>query len=249
MNDLLSLLILFGVGTIAGFINVNAGGGSTLTLPALIFLGLDASVANGTNRIAILFQNASAVISFKKESYQHFPTSIKLSLFTLPGAVIGALLSVRISDELFETILGIIMIGIIITMLIPAKRKKFLDNPEGEQNWKTYLAMVGIGFYGGFIQVGVGFILMAVLHHLMKLNLIFVNMHKVFIVFIYSIPAIVIFALSNNIEWIPGLGLACGTSFGAWWGAKLSVKKGEKLIKVVLSVAVFIMSLKLLGVF
>jgi uncharacterized membrane protein YfcA len=249
MTDFYSFLILFIVGSIAGFINVNAGGGSTLTLPALIFLGLDASVANGTNRIAILFQNVSAVLSFKKEKYQHFKSSIKLAAFTLPGAIIGAAISTRVSDELFETILGIIMIGIIITMIVPNKRKEFLNNPEGDQNWKTYLAMVGIGFYGGFIQVGVGFLLMAALHHLMKLNLVFVNMHKVFVVFIYSIPAIIIFALSNNIEWMYGIGLACGTSFGAWWGAKLSVKKGEKLIKIVLSTAVFIMALKLLGVF
>ncbi len=249
MNDLISSLILFAVGAVAGFINVNAGGGSTLTLPVLIFLGLDASVANGTNRIAILFQNISAIYSFQKENYRHFRSSIKLGLFTLPGAIAGAFISVRISNELFETILGIIMIGIIITMIVPTKRKTFADNPEGERNLATYIALFAIGFYGGFIQVGVGFILMAALHHLVKLNLVYVNMHKVFIVFLYSIPAIVIFALTNNINWLMGLGLACGTSFGGWWGAKLSVKKGEKLIKVVLSGAVFIMALKLLGMF
>ena len=249
MNDILNILLLFVVGSAAGFINVNAGGGSTLTLPALIFMGLDATVANGTNRIAIMFQTASAVYSFKREKYQHFNISLKLALFTLPGAIAGALLSVRISDQLFETILGIVMIGIIITMIFPNKKKEYLDNPEGKQSWLVYTAMFGIGFYGGFIQVGVGFILMAALNHLMKLNLVFVNMHKVFIVLIYTLPAIIIFALTDNVNWKYGIILSIGTSFGAWWGAKMSVKKGDKLIRLVLIVAVFIMSLKLLGVF
>ncbi|MBN1301454.1 MAG: sulfite exporter TauE/SafE family protein [Melioribacteraceae bacterium] len=229
--------------------NVNAGGGSTLTLPVLIFLGLDAATANGTNRVAIFLQTASAVYSFKKENYQQFPVSIKLSLLTLPGAVIGAILSVRISDELFETILGIIMIVIIITMLVPNKKNIYKDGETGERSWLVYLSMLGIGFYGGFIQVGVGFILMAALHYLMKLNLVYVNMHKVFIVLIYTFPALLVFIFTDNVNWIYGICLAAGTAFGGWWGAKLSVRKGEKLIKAVLIVAVLVMSFKLWGVF
>jgi len=123
MPDLLSITILTCVGVIAGFINVNAGGGSTLTLPALIFLGLDTSVANGTNRIAILLQNVSAVQSFKQENFFDLKTSLKLSFFTLLGSVAGALLAVKLEDELFQSILGIIMIGIVISMILPKKKQ------------------------------------------------------------------------------------------------------------------------------
>jgi len=80
LPDLSGILILFAVGTVAAFINVNAGGGSSLTLPALIFLGLDPTVANGTNRVAILFQNVSAVYSFKKEKYYDLKNSLILNL-------------------------------------------------------------------------------------------------------------------------------------------------------------------------
>ena len=107
---------------IAAFINVNAGGGSSLTLPVLIFLGLDPSVANGTNRVAILFQNVSAVYAFKKEKFYELKNSLILSALTLPGAIIGAVTAVSISDDLFEKILGVIMIFIIITMLLPKKK-------------------------------------------------------------------------------------------------------------------------------
>ena len=244
----LSILILFGVGLIAGFMNVTAGGGSTLTLPSLIFLGLDSATANGTNRIAILLQNISAVYSFKQENYKQFDISLKLSLLTLPGSILGALLAIKIGDELFQKILAVIMIGIIITMIIPTK-KNVEENKKNNISWQTYTAMIFVGFYGGFIQVGVGFILMAALKYLMKLNLVYINMHKVFIVLVYTLPALLIFIISKNINWVLGLGLAAGNIIGGWWGAKLSVKKGEKFIRMFLMAAIFVIALKLFGVF
>lgn len=249
MPDYLALLILFGVGLIAGFINVNAGGGSTITLPTLIFLGLDSALANGTNRAAIIIQNITAVYSFKKEKYQQFDISMKLSLLTLPGAIIGALLAVNLSDAVFQKILGIVMIGIILSMIIPQKKINYSDHNNVKIPPSAYIAMFGIGFYGGFIQVGVGFILMAALQRLMKLNLVYVNMHKVFIVLIYTIPALLIFILTNNVNWGFGLALAAGNAIGGWWAVKFAVKKGEKLIKIILVAAVLIMAAKLLGAF
>lgn len=249
MAEYFQLSLLFFFGVLAGFINVNAGGGSTLTLPILIFMGLDGAVANGTNRIAILFQNLSAVFSFKNQNHSQFKLSFKLALFTLPGAIIGAYFATNISNQMFEKILAIIMIGVIITMILPKKSITAVTNLSGKQNFYVYLAMFGVGFYGGFIQVGVGFLLMASLHYLMKQSLVYVNMHKVFIVLIYTIPALLIFIYSNNVDWGYGLILACGNIIGAWWGAKFSIKGGEKFIKIVLIIAVTLMSLKLFGLF
>lgn len=243
------IIILFVVGSLAGFINVMAGGGSSLTLPVLIFLGLDPTTANGTNRVAIIIQNVSAVYSFKREDYYEFNESIKLSLFALPGSVIGAIVAVNIDDELFKSILAVIMILVVITMIIPRKKIETGSIIHKGRRWLLYLAMVGVGFYGGFIQVGVGFILMASLHYLSKLNLVYVNMHKVFIVLIYTTPALLVFVLSGNINWFLGLSLACGNAFGGWWAAKASVKKGEKAVRIVLVVAILIMAMKLLKLF
>jgi uncharacterized membrane protein YfcA len=156
---------------------------------------------------------------------------------------------VRISGELFEKILAIVMIGIIISMIVPKKKNNTDNDAEQKTSWAVYLAMFGIGFYGGFIQVGVGFLLMAALQYLMRINLVLVNMHKVFIVLIYTFPALIIFIVTDNVNWALGLALAAGNAFGAWWSAKLAVKKGEKLIKGILIAAIFIMSLKLLEVF
>ena len=248
MPDITGIAILFAVGAIAAFINVNAGGGSSLTLPALIFLGLDPTVANGTNRVAILFQNVSAVYSFKQEKYYDLKNSLILSALTLPGAIAGAILAVKIDDDLFQKILAVVMILIIISMLLPKKKTKDINN-NFAIDWKITIAMIVVGFYGAFIQVGVGFLFMAAFQYLMKLDLIRVNMHKVFVVFVFTIPALIVFILGDKINWYYGFTLAAGNTFGAWWGAKLSVKKGEKLIKFVLIIAIFIMSLKLLNIF
>ena len=225
-----------------------AGGGSALTLPVLIFLGLDSALANGTNRIAIVVQNLAAVSSFKKEKYSQFGTSIKLSLLTLPGSIIGAVAAVKMSNELFQKVLAFIMIGIIISMMLPKSKTVYSGEANKRISFWTHLSMFFIGFYGGFIQVGVGFLLMAALHYLMKLNLVYVNMHKVFIVFIFTVPALIVFIATGNINWNLGLSLAAGNGLGAWWAAKISVKKGEGVIKIVLFVAVFIMALKLLNI-
>jgi len=248
LNELNSALLLFSVGVISGVINVMAGGGSALTLPVLIFLGLDSALANGTNRIAIVVQNLAAVSSFKKEKYSRFGTSIKLSLLTLPGSIIGALAAVKMSNELFQKVLAFIMIGIIISMMLPKSKTVYSGEANKRISFWTHLSMFFIGFYGGFIQVGVGFLLMAALHYLMKLNLVYVNMHKVFIVFIFTVPALIVFIATGNINWNLGLSLAAGNGLGAWWAAKISVKKGEGVIKIVLFVAVFIMALKLLNI-
>ena len=248
MSEILIVFGLFFVGTIAGAINVMAGGGSSLTLPALIFLGLDPSVANGTNRVAILAQNISAAWSFKNEKVLKLKTSIKYGLYTLPGVLIGAITAVRISDELFQKILGILLILIIFTFFVKPSTFKSIAE-ENENSWLIYPALVLIGFYGGFIQVGVGFLIMAAFYHILNLSLVKVNVHKIIIVLIYTIPAILIFFLSGNINWFLGICLAAGNSVGGWFGASLSIKGGEKYIRYALAIAVIIMALKLLGVF
>ncbi len=249
--DILQTLFLFGIGCVAGMINVTAGGGSSLTLPALIFMGLDSALANGTNRIAIFIQNISAITSFRQENLHHFKTSFKFALWTLPGAIIGAFAAVQINDFLFKKILGFVLIFVVLSMLFsPAGSHSHLIRDEGNpRKWMVYPALFGIGFYGGFIQAGVGFLLMAALFYLLRLDLLLVNVHKVFIVLIYTAPALAIFIYSGNVDWLLGLSLAAGNAFGAWWAAKLSAKKGVKFIRGFLFVAVLIMAGKLLGIY
>ncbi|MFZ5515172.1 MAG: sulfite exporter TauE/SafE family protein [Candidatus Zhuqueibacterota bacterium] len=250
MPQFFYIFLLFGVGAIAGFLNVMAGGGSTLTLPMLIFMGLDSAMANGTNRIAVFIQNVAAILSFKQEKVFQFRLSLKLAIWTLPGAILGALLAVNISNELFQKLLAIVMVGIMVTIIFPPRQKTNVSAEHlTDHPWLLYPALFGIGFYGGFLQVGVGFIIMAALVHILKLGLVHVNMHKVFIVFFFTLPALFIFMATHNIHWMYGIVLSAGNALGAWWAAKVSVKKGEGVVRGALLIAIFISVLKLLNVF
>ncbi len=250
MTEELKLLFLFFIGTFSGIINVNAGGGSSITLPALIFIGLESSIANGTNRIGILIQNLFAVSSFRNQNIHQFRESFSLAIFTLPGAIIGAILSIKINNQWFQRILAIVMIGIVLTILFTHSSNKFKQIlSKKKKSWLIYPMMLGIGFYGGFIQIGVGFLLMASLFHLLKLDLIRVNMHKVFIICLYTLPALTVFIVTDNIHWQSGCALASGMALGGWIGARIVIKGGDKVIRIILAVAILLMSLKLLGFF
>jgi len=239
--------LLFGVGIISGFLNVMAGGGSTITLPVLIFLGLDGTLANGTNRVAILIQNVSSVLAFHRSEPYPLRTTIVFAAWTLPGAIAGAIYATRISDSLFQTILGVIILGVVVTLLIP--RNTLLSGVRRHVAAKSpwiYPALLGIGFYGGFIQVGVGFLFMAALYHLLRLDLVNVNRYKVFIVLVYTVPALAIFMWSGNVDWILGWILAAGSALGGWLAVKTSIRGGEKVIKIALIAALLIIGGKLL---
>ncbi len=250
MTELPKLLLLFCVGAIAGFINVGGGGGSILTLPALILLGMSGATANGTNRLGVFVQNFFAVSSFRRQNVHAFKKSFVLSLFALPGAVVGAFLSVELEDIWFQRILAIVMIGVVISMVVGRSNGLQAENDTGHRRtWLVYPALLGVGFYGGFIQVGVGLLVMAALYHLTDMTLLHVNMHKVFIILVYTVPVFAVFLWTDNVDWGYGAVMAAGTALGAWWGARAAVKGGEKAIRYVLVVAVFVMSLKLLGLF
>lgn len=248
MDLVYQTILLFLVGAAAGFLNVMAGGGSALTLPALIFLGLDSAMANGTNRIAILAQSIGAVLSFRKEKYKDYGLGIKMALITIPGSIIGALFALQISDKLFQILLGIINIFIIIMIFFPPKKVKHSEATQ-KITWQLALALFFIGIYGGFIQVAAGFLIMATLQRFLKVDLIWVNMYKVFIALFFTIPPFIIFLINGKMDFVLGLSLAIGNFYGAWQAAKISVKKGEKVIKYFLIIAIIIISLKLFGIY
>ncbi|MHC4269989.1 MAG: sulfite exporter TauE/SafE family protein [Planctomycetota bacterium] len=256
--------VVFTVGVIAGFINTLAGGGSLLTLPILIFMGLPTAIANGTNRLAIMVQCLFAVAGFKRKGVSNFKLSLLLSAPALLGAIIGAQIAVDMSDIMFKRALAIIMLFVLgITLwnplqkLIPAKQP-YINLEDGSENRSlirsrrnqfiiSMIVFFFIGFYGGFIQVGVGFIIIAALTMITGFNLVVTNSHKVFIAGIYTIFALIVFALNGKVCWTMGLCLAAGMGLGGWIGSHWAVSKGEQWIRLVLSISVIVMVIKLFG--
>lgn len=241
------LPLLFAVGLVAGILNVLAGGGSLLTLPLLIFMGLPSAVANGTNRIAIFCQNIFAIQGFRKRGV--FP--LQLALLCTPPALLGswygASLAISLNDQVFKRVLALIMIGVLIfTTVDPMKRFRREDVTFGL--WRKTLIIISffvVGIYGGFVQAGVGFIVItALLIH--GLDLVRINAVKVFVIFAYTFIALGVFMYHGQINYLLGFALAAGNSIGGMIGPKLAVDKGHDWIKKVVSLTVLVFALKLL---
>lgn len=245
------ILALIGTGLVAGFINTNAGGGSMLTLPLLMFLGLPANVANGTNRIAILLQNVIGVRTFKQKKVLDFSVDYKLAIPAIIGSIIGALFAVEVDEALLEKIIAGLMIGMF--LLVVLKPDAWVKERAGAINAKPtilqYIIFFFIGLYGGFIQMGVGFLLLAGLvlgcgHDLVKANAV-----KVFIVLIYTIFSLGIFFYHKQVDIVAGLILAAGNMGGAWLGVHFQIKGGAKYVRYVLIAMLVVVILNLFGVF
>jgi len=241
------LPLLFVVGIVAGILNILAGGGSLLTLPLLIFMGLPSAVANGTNRIAIFCQNIFAIRGFSKRGVMPLQLALLCTPPALLGSWIGANLAIDLDDQVFKRVLALIMIGVLIfTAIDPMKRFRQEDIQFGL--WRKVLLVVsffGVGIYGGFVQAGVGFLVItALLIH--GLDLVRINAIKVFVIFAYTFIALGVFIYHGQVDYSLGFALAAGTSIGGMIGPKLAVDKGHDWIKKVVSITVLVFALKLL---
>ncbi|MEP5765292.1 MAG: sulfite exporter TauE/SafE family protein [Halieaceae bacterium] len=246
--EIWQLGLLSVIGVVAGFLNVMAGGGSLLTVPVMVFMGVPGPVANGSNRIAILAQNITAVTTFFRRGFSEFKLSLSLAACALPGAVIGAMIGARLEGVWFNRTLAIIMLGVMLIMALDKGKdpNKVQTEPSRKQLMWGHILMVGVGFYGGFIQLGVGFIIMPVLHRVMGFDLVRTNMHKVFIVMTYTLAALLVFASQVEILWIVGAALAVGNSIGGWIATNMQIKQGEGIINLVLNVVLVGFIIKLL---
>jgi len=245
--ELTDALIVIVAGIAAGFLNVVAGGGSLITLPLLIFMGLPSAVANATNRIAIVGQNIFAVAGFKSKGVSTYPYSLYLGISALLGAIVGARIAVDMDDRLFNRILSIIMVLVAISIVVrPLKGQK---NEEERMDKKHQivgiLSFFGVGIYGGFIQAGVGFIMIALLTSINRLSLVKTNSAKVFVALTYTLSALAVFIIEGVLNWAFGLTLAIGTAIGGWIGSRWSVAKGDVWIRRVLIVTIIGLSIKL----
>lgn len=241
----LILLTLTGIAT--GFLNVMAGGGSLLSVPVMIFLGVPGTVANGTNRIALLPQNITAVLAFYRKGFANFKLSVSLAVCTIPGALAGAYLATRLPNDQFNQLLALVMIFVLIIMALP--QTAFLEKNTRPSNIRMitgHALMLLIGFWGGFIHIGVGFLLMPVLNRVMQFDLITTNSHKVFIVLCYTCVALLLFANQLELVWQYGIALGVGTTTGAWLAANLQINKGVGPIKLTLNLVVIAFIIKLL---
>ncbi len=242
---ILNSIFLFLAGLFSGVINVVSGGGSFITLPVLGLYGLSPSVANGTNRIAILLQNISAVGSFAKEKVIDFKRVLFLAIPTVLGAVVGTSIVLKLPDEVVKKSLGVIFLFMALFMFYSPKvwdeGKKATGKPI-----LSFIIFFLIGVYGGYIQAGVGFFLIYALTLVEGFDIVRTNALKVFLVLLFTVVSLLIFSFGNKIEIVPGLILGTGSFFGGYIGSKLATKLSKKYIRYVVIIMMIVSAISYL---
>ena len=237
-----AVLLVVG-GTAAGIINTMAGGGSALTVPLLVLAGVPGNQANGSNRLGILTSNAAAVASFRRSGVVVGREVTKILVPTVLGSLIGSFLITRVADETFETIFGILLIPIIILTIF--KPKPSVDT----EPWPvavTTVVFLCIGMYGGAFQAGVGLVLLAALTRA-GFDLVTANGVKVLINFVVTCFAFPVFIVRGDVVWLPAIVLAAGFTAGGWFGAKIAVRGGERVVRVFMIGAALYLAGRLIG--
>lgn len=239
--------ILFSVGVAVAFVNSVSGGGSTLSLPVLIFLGLPAATANGTNRLGILLGSLSSLFAFRSRGIFLPRLALKVGWPAAIGSLAGSLIAVRVSDRVFNPILaGIILVVAVMTIKGHKANPSLGHEPALRGDMTAFAAYFGIGFYGGFIQAGSGLIMMYAFSRLSNLDLFQVNALKVANTVIFIAISLATFAAAGRIDWPMAAALAAGNLAGGWIGAHWQIRSGEAWVNRFLLWTALAMSAKLL---
>ncbi|MCP4007310.1 MAG: sulfite exporter TauE/SafE family protein [bacterium] len=240
-------MLLIAGGLVAGFINTLAGGGSFLTVPLLVMVGLPPTVANATNRLAVFVQSVSAVAGFRQEGVREMGTAVRVLPAALLGSWIGAYVASHVPDREFGRAFGLIMLAALpIILWNPKPRESGPTSGAGLPFWLRQLLYFGIGLYGGAIQAGIGIPLLLALAAAGGLDLVRANSVKVVLVAALTAIALVQFAWADKVRWVYGAVLAVGSGLGGYAGSRFGARVGERLIRPVLTLAVIGLAFRLL---
>lgn len=246
----LTITALVVSGVFVGFINTLAGGGTIISLSLFMLLGLPANIANGTNRVAVILQNLTSVSQFRKQNLLDFKKANKLAIPTMIGAMVGAQIASGISENIFRKAVAIVML--VMVYFIIAKPSQWLKGTRSLQekpvSWIQIVIFFLIGVYGGFVQVGVGYFILAGVVLGAGYDLVKANAIKVWIVLLYTPLALIVFILHDQVHWTYGLIHAIGNIIGAFIASRFAVSWGANFVRWVIIVVILVFSSDLLGI-
>lgn len=231
-------VLLLAVGLVSGFINTLAGGGSMLTLPALMMTGMPADLANGTNRVAVLAQSITGAKGFDQAGKLDRGALVGIIVPTVLGAGLGAAMASVLPNTWLKPILLTVMAIVALSLLVPSGTKPIEGDKLPAGGVIAWLALFGAGLYGGFIQAGVGFILVAIVSGVLHYDLLRSNALKLVCTSIFSGVALIIFALQGQVLWVTGIVLALGSVLGALASVRFAINVDESVLRSILVIMV-----------
>ena len=244
--DLSITIILIVSGIIVGAINTLAGGGSVVTVTMFTALGLPITIANGTNRIAVFLQNLTATINFLRKGAFNLKHGLLLSIPVIIGNIVGSLVATRIDDRVFRICFGVILVVILIYLIFDSRIKIKEGHNLDIKPWH-YLLFLGIGFYGGYIYIGIGYLILAITLWAMRMDIMTANAIKNFVIFVATPFSLAVFIINGQIDYLFGIPHGGGNIIGSYLASHYASHLGKGVIKGFTLVIVLICFADLLG--
>lgn len=227
-NEIVLLLVS---GVLVGIINTLGGGGSVITMSLFMAMGMPIGVANGTNRIAVLLQNLSATVAFLRKGMLHIKSGLLLSIPAIVGNIFGAMVATEVSEAVFKVCLSVVLVIILIYLVLGKDNEQVTGGHGLKIKWWHYIWFFIIGFYGGYIYIGLGFLILAVTIWTMNLDIVTANVIKGFVIFLSTPFALAVFIYNGQVEWTAGLLHGAGNIVGALMASHWAVSWGVKFVR------------------
>ena len=246
-------LLLFVAGIFAGFVNTVAGAGSALTVPAFMLTGLDAAAANASNRVAVVVQTVAGSAAFHCRGVRPWAECRPVLPILLLGSVLGALCATRLSPASMQSAFGGLFV--VLAALLGFKPRWLNPPPQGVgdaalpnvRGLPTQGLFLAAGFYGGFIQAGVGIPLLLLLVRRLGLDVVRGNAAKTALTMTFTIAALIVFQNEGRVNWPCGLATACGSLIGSLIGVEAAVRLGAELIRRAVIVGLLLAAARTFG--
>lgn len=244
--DLGITLILVISGIIVGAINTLAGGGSVVTVTMFTALGLPITIANGTNRIAVFLQNFTATITFLRKGAFNLKHGLLLSVPVIIGNIAGSLVATHINDSIFKICFGVILVIILLYLIFDSRIKIKEGHNLDIKPWH-YLLFLGIGFYGGYIYIGIGYLILAITLWAMRMDIMTANAIKNFVIFVATPFSLAVFMINGQIDYLFGIPHGVGNIIGSFLASHYAAHLGKGFIKAFTLIIVLICFADLVG--
>lgn len=222
-------ILLFCAGVLGGVLNSVAGGGSFITFPSLLFVGVPPIIANATNTFASCAGYLSGAYGFRKDIAKHPEVIVYTVIWSLIGGVIGAYLLLNITESLFlEAIPWLLLFATLLFIFGPRVSDlatKMAQRASISSRWGSLilaLSLVFVSAYGGFFNAGLGVIVLSYLVLAGYKDINQMNGLKLLVSSSVSLVAITIFVLEGAIDWNRGVVVMAGALLGGYVAANVS---------------------------
>ena len=225
------IILLIASGILVGIINTLAGGGTVLTISIFTAMGLPITMANGTNRIAVVLQNLTASLTFIRKRMLDVKAGLLLSIPTIIGNIAGSMLATQLDEWIFKLCLGVVLTVILIYMIFDRHNHAMPAGHSLKLNLWHYLWFFLIGLYGGYIYIGLGYVVLAITIWTMRLDLVTANILKGFVIFVSSPFSMLVFMYNGQVDYAFGLLHGLGNIIGAFLASHYAIGWGVKFVR------------------